>query len=51
MRIQGMHVKISKAGGEVALGARVQILILEEQDVTFRERSPQNFDRALGQWV
>jgi hypothetical protein len=50
MRVHGMHMEIAKARGEVALGARVQILIFEEQDVTFSERRAQSVNDALGQW-
>ena len=49
MRIQGMHMKIAKARGKVALRAWVEILMFKEQDVTFGERNPEAFDNALGQ--
>jgi hypothetical protein len=40
VRIEGMHVKIAKPRGEVPLGARLQILILKEQDVTLGDGCP-----------
>ena len=51
MRVEGMHVEIAKARGEVRWSCGSRSSILEEQDVTFRKRSPQAFDDALKQRV